>query len=166
MKDGAKEELTEILAAYRARLIESQERQAKIKADRASFIELYRNLKTTTIRPVLEDFVAQLNQEGHVASVVDQGEASDRNGAFTPASIALRVVPSPIGGGPSAPSGNAEVEVKFSANQQAMKVLVSSTNNAQGSSGKRGEYDLAELTEDFVVSNVLKTIRDAFAKSR
>jgi hypothetical protein len=165
VKDDAKDELAGILAAYRTRLSDSLDRQAKMKADRASFIELFRSLTTGTIRPVLDDFVAVLTKDGHEATILDQQEASVRDGSFAPASIALRIVPTPIGGEPGKPSSNAPVEVKFSANQHSMKVLVSSSNNAHGSSGKRGEYELRELTEDFVVSNVLKTIQEAFAKA-
>ncbi len=165
MKDDAKGELAGILAAYRARLTESLDRQAKMKADRASFIELFRSLTTGTIRPVLDDFVTLLIKDGHEATVLEQQEASVRDGSFAPASIALRIVPIPIGGEANKQSSNAPVEVKFSANQHSMKVLVSSSNNAQGSSGKRGEYELRDLTEDFVVSNVLKTIQEAFAKA-
>jgi hypothetical protein len=65
-----------------------------------------------------------------------------------------------------AQSTNSPVEIKFSANQSAMKVLVSSSHNAHGSSGKRGEYELGELTEEFVVSNVLRTLHDALASGR
>lgn len=165
MKDDAKSELAGILSAYRARLSDSLDRQAKMKADRASFIELFRSLTTETIRPVLDDFVALLTKDGHEATILDQQEASVRDGSFAPASIALKIVPTPIGGEPGKQSSNAPVEVKFSANQHSMKVLVSSSNNAHGSSGKRGEYEVSELTEDFVVSNVLKTIQDAFAKA-
>jgi hypothetical protein len=165
VKDDAKDELAGILAGYRARLSESLAQQAKMKADRASFVELFRSLSGGTIRPVLDDFVALLVKDGHEASILDQQEASARDGSFAPASIALRIVPIPIGAEGNKQSSNAPVEVKFSANQHSMKVLVSSSNNAHGSSGKRGEYDLRELTEDFVVSNVLKTIQEAFGKA-
>ena len=104
-----------------------------------------------------------LVKDGHEAKVLDQQEPSARDGSFAPASIALRIVPTPIGEA-GKQGGQAPIEVKFSANQQSMKVLISSSNNSQGSSGKRGEYDLQELTEDFVVSNVLKTIQEAFAR--
>jgi hypothetical protein len=163
MNDDAKNQLASILAGYRARLSEALDRQAKIKADRASFIELFRNLTTGTIRPILDDFVGLLVKDGHEANVLDQQEPSARDGSFAPASIALRIVPTPIGEA-GKQGGQAPIEVKFSANQQSMKVLISSSNNSQGSSGKRGEYDLQELTEDFVVSNVLKTIHEAFAR--
>jgi hypothetical protein len=162
MDHEAENELKSILAAYRARLLDAQEREAKIKAGRAAFVDAFRSLKAEKIGPVLEEFAAQLNEAGHQASVIDQQEASDRNGKFTPASIALRVVPARIGEGATTQS-IARIEVTFSANQHTMKVLVSSTNNANGSIGKRGEYELAELTTQFVGSNVLKTIREAFA---
>jgi hypothetical protein len=155
-------ELKSILAAYQARIVDAQEREAKRKADRASFIDVFRTLKAERIGPVLHDFAAQLNEHGHEASVVDQQDASDRNGRFTPASIALRVVPARIGEAPVGQSGRALVEVTFSANQDAMKVVISSSNNGQGTSGKRGQYDIEEVSQDFVVSNVLKTIREAF----
>ena len=61
------------------------------------------------------------------------------------------------------PSGGSRIEVTFSANQHTMKVLVSSSNNANGAIGKRGDHELSELTTGFVESNVLKTIREAFA---
>ena len=163
MDDASKSELKGILATYRARLVDSQDREAKLRTGRATFIEVFRTLKADRIGPVLEDVVAQLNEEGHQASIIDQQEASDRNGHFTPSSIALRIVPARMGEASAAHAGSARIEVTFSANQHTMKVLVSSTNNANGTMGKRGEYDLAELTEQFVVSNVLKTIREGFA---
>jgi hypothetical protein len=42
-------------------------------------------------------------------------------------------------------------------------VLVSSSNNSNGAIGKRGDHELSELTTGFVESNVLRTIREAFA---
>jgi len=166
MDNEAKDELKTILAAYRARVVDGQEREARMKADRASFVEVFRTVKVQTVAPVLFDFVAQLQEHGHEANVVDQEEASDRNGRFTPASIALRVVPARIGGTPSVSFNRTPIEVTFSANQHTMKVLVSSSNNGQGASGKRGDYDLEDLTTEFVVSNVLKTIREALAISQ
>jgi hypothetical protein len=166
MDDEAKNELQSILATYKARLVDSQERETKLRNARASFVDVFRTLKAERIAPVLEDFVAQLNEAGHQASVVDQQEASDRNGHFTPSSIALRIVPARIGDAAAAQTGGSRIEVTFSANQHTMKVLVSSSNNANGAMGKRGEHELSELTKDFVVVNVLKTIREAFAISK
>ena len=163
MDDEAKHELQSILATYRARLVDSQERETKLRNARASFIDVFRTLKAETIAPVLEDFAAQLIEAGHQATVVDQRDASDRNGHFTPSSIALQIVPVRIGDAAATQSGSSRIEVTFSGNQQTMKVLVSSSNNANGAMGKRGEHELSELTKDFVVSNVLKTIREAFA---
>jgi hypothetical protein len=161
MNNEAKSELKAILAAYRARLVDSQEREAKLRIARASFVEGFRTLKAERIGPVLDEFVVQLNEEGHEANVVDQQEATDRNGHFTPSSLALRIVPARAGD--VSHTSGARMEVTFSANQHTMKVLVSSSNNANGTMGKRGEYDLAELTVAFVVSNVLKTIREGLA---
>jgi hypothetical protein len=163
MDRESEEELKSILAAYRAKIVEAEEREARRKAARVSFIDVFRSLKAERIAPVMRDFAARLNEHGHEASVVDQQDASDRNGRFAPASISLRVIPARIGDVPVGQSGRALVEVTFSANQEAMKVVISSSNNGQGTSGKRGQYDVEEVTQDFVVSNVLKTIRDAFA---
>ena len=163
MDPEAKNELTSILTAYRARLLDSQDRETKIKAARVNFVEAFRNLKADKIRPVLDEFVAQLNEAGHQASVVDQQEASDRNGQFTPASITLRIVPARIGEVVGSSTASTRVEITFSANQHTMKVLVSSSNNSNGAIGRRGDHDLGELTSTFVENNVLKTIRDAFA---
>jgi hypothetical protein len=163
MNEEARKELKTILASYKAKLVDRNEREAHSRLARASFIEQFRTLKAEMIGPVLNEFAVQLNGEGHAASVIDQQEPSDLHGHFIPSSVALRVVPAKIGDAPGVQTGGAVVDVTFSANQHAMKVLVSSSNNAQGSSGKRGEYDLSELTEDFVVSNVLRTIRGAFA---
>jgi hypothetical protein len=163
MDHEAKNELQSILATYRARLVDSQEREAKIKTARAAFVDAFRTLKAERIGPVLEEFVAELNEAGHQASIVDQNEASDRNGQFTPASIALRLVPARGGDMAALPSGGSRIEVTFSANQHTMKVLVSSSNNSNGAIGKRGDHELSELTTGFVENNVLKTIREALA---
>jgi hypothetical protein len=165
MNTQAKDELKGILAAYGARIVGSQQREAKLKADRASFVELFRGLKTDMIAPILNDFAVQLNEHGHLATVLDQEEPSHRNGSFVPASIALRIVPLAMSRPDSiSQASNGPVEVKFSANQNEMKVLVSSSHNAQGGSGKRGEYPLADLTEEFVVRSVLRTIHEAFTE--
>jgi hypothetical protein len=163
MDHQSENELKSILAAYHAKMVDAEEREAKRKADRVSFIDVFRTLKAERIGPVLQDFAARLNEHGHDASVVDHQDASDKNGRFTPASIALRVVPARIGDAPVGQSGRALVEVTFSANQDAMKVVISSSNNGQGTSGKRGQYDLEQVTQDFVVANVLTTIREAFS---
>ncbi len=163
MQSGAKNELKSILATYRARRLEAQEREANIRTARAAFVESFRALKAEKIGPVLDEFVAELNEAGHQASVVDQQEASDRNGQFTPASIALRITPPRIGDSPGSPAAGTRIEVTFSANQHTMKVLVSSSNNSNGTSGRRGDHELAELTTAFVEKNVLQTIREAYA---
>jgi hypothetical protein len=161
MDDRARNELRDILSAYKARVVDSREREAKLRLTRASFIETFRKLKAERINPVLQEFVARLNEEGHEASVADQQEASDRDGHFTPSSIALRVFPARVA--EAAGHAGSRIEVTFSANQHTMKVFVSSSNNSNGSTGKRGEYDTSELTVQFVVDNVLKTIREHFA---
>lgn len=161
MDDDAKRELQSLLAAHKARLVEGQNREAQKKAEQRAFVDGFRSLKAEKIRPVLEEFVAQLTEHGHTASIVDQEESA--SGRFTPASIGLRVVPARMGDAPPGHSNIVRVEITFSANQATMKVSVSSSNNANGSIGKRGEHDLSELTDAFVVSNVLRTIREAFA---
>ena len=70
----AKHELTSILAAYRERLVDGQAREAKVKTARAVFVEVFVRVKAEIIGPVLEEFVVQLNEAGHQASVVDQKE--------------------------------------------------------------------------------------------
>jgi hypothetical protein len=166
MDQEAKNELTSILATYRERVVEGQRREAKVKAARAAFVEAFVRVKAEIIGPVLEEFVLQLNEAGHQASVTDQKEGSDRNGHFSPASMALRIVPARIGDMPLAPSGGTRIDVTFSANEQSMKVLVSSSNNANGAIGKRGDYELADLDKRFVETHVLDTIREAFAVRR
>jgi hypothetical protein len=162
MDQEAKNELTSILATYRERVVDGQAREAKVKAARAAFVAAFARVKAEVIGPVLEEFVLHLNEAGHQASLADQKEGSDRNGQFSPASMALRIVPARIGDMPLVPSGT-RIEVNFSANEQTMKVLVSSSNNANGAIGKRGEYELADLDKRFVETHVLKTIREAFA---
>lgn len=167
MDKRAKDDLQEILGAYDARVVDGQKREAKLKADRASFAELFRSVKTERISPLLKDFATELNEHGHMANVLDQDEPSHQNGSFLPASIALRITPRPmVKGEAAAPVAHGPIEVKFSANQNEMKVLVSSSHNPQGGSGKRGEHELAELTDEFVVSSVLRTIREAFDAGR
>jgi len=163
MDQEAKNELTSILSAYRERVVDGQAREAKVKAARAAFVEAFARVKADIIGPVLEEFVLQLNEAGHQASMADQKEGSDRNGQFSPASMALRIVPARIGETPLASSGGTRIEVTFFANEQTMKVLVSSSNNANGAIGKRGDYELADLDKRFVETHVLDTIREAFA---
>jgi hypothetical protein len=163
MDQEAKNELDSILTTYRERMVDGQAREAKAKAARAAFVEAFRSVKAERIGPVLEEFAVRLNEAGHHASVVDQQEASDRNGHFNPASIAIRIVPARIGEVAPLPSGGTRIEVTFSANEQTMKVLVSSSNNSNGSIGKRGDYEIADLTKGFVEGHVLRTLREAFA---
>src|SRR5947207_3332933 len=111
MDRESEDDLLSILLAYRAKMVDAEEREAKRKAARASFIDVFRSLKAERIGPVLRDFAARLNEHGHEASVVDQQDASDRNGRFAPASIALRVVPARIGDAPVGQSGRTLVEV-------------------------------------------------------
>jgi hypothetical protein len=162
MNKEVKSELDSILASYQARLVASQERDAQVKAARAGFAEAFRRLQAERIGPVLHEFAARLNEAGHQATVIDHQEGADRNGHFSPASITLSVVPARIGGTPPT-STNGRVEVTFSANQHAMKVFVSSTNNSDRTSGKRGDHDLEALTTEFVGASVLNTIREGFA---
>jgi hypothetical protein len=166
MDQQAKEELKSILTAYQERLADGRAREAKVKAARAAFVEAFHKAKTDTIGPVLEEFAVQLNEAGHSASVLDQKEASDRNGRFTPSSVSLQIAPARMGDMALVPAGGARIEVTFSAHDQTMKVVVSSSNNSNGSLGKRGEYELSELTSGFVAGHVLKTIREAFAIRR
>jgi hypothetical protein len=166
MDKEAKSELNQILAEHRARLVDSQDREAKLKTARVEFVDAFRALKIEKIGPVLAEFVEKLNEAGHPSSVVEQQEESDRNGHFTPASMSLRISPTRTADPAGSTAGGTKVEVSFSANQHTMKVLVSSTSNANGTFGKRGDYELAELTTGFIESHVLKTIRAAFTPSK
>src|SRR6185295_14879028 len=85
MDRESEDELVNILQAYRAKMVEAEDREAKRKAARASFVDVFRSLKVDRIGPVLRDFAARLNEHGHEASVVDQQDASDKNGRFAPA---------------------------------------------------------------------------------
>jgi hypothetical protein len=163
MNSQAENELSTILAGYKVRVLDSQEREANIKAARAEFVETFRALKKDRIGPILEEFVARLKDGGHQATVLDQQEASDGNGRFTPASISLRVLPARVADSALAPSASARIEITFAANAQTIKVLVSSTNNGSGTTGRRGDYELSEMTVEFVEANVLTTIREGFA---
>jgi hypothetical protein len=165
MNSDAKDELKGILAAYQERLVGSRNRENKMKTDQVAFTELFRDLKTKIIVPVFEDFAGQLNEYGHVASIIDQEDPSHTLGSFSPANIALRIAPT-WDKSDSTHASSGPIEVKYSANQTEMNVLVSSSHNPRGSSGKRGEYKTAELTEEFVVNSVLITIREAFGRAR
>jgi hypothetical protein len=166
MKDETKAQLERLLDGYDARLAATETREAAVRAAQAAFPERFVALKTTMIRPALEEFIATLARHRHEGTVHDEQESSTSAGGVALASIALRIVPRPFANKSATEAPKSYVEVTFSANRTERKVTVSSTStilDSGGSRGKRGEYDAEALTSEVVESHVLRALEEALA---
>ena len=168
MKDDAKTQLKKIISDYDAKLAENERFEKAKREAQAAFPARFVSLKTEIIHPAIKEVVDMLNEGGHVASVREQEDSSTAEGGVKSAAISLRVVPRPFTA--KASEVNAiSIEVTFSANRAARKVAVSSTNtmiNHGGTVGKRGEYEIEDLTADIVTTHVLQTLAEAFGGPR
>jgi hypothetical protein len=168
MKHDTKAQLETILGTYDEKLAEVERRNAAVRAAQAEFPDRFINLKTGTIRPVLQEFMDLLGVHGHVASAREQEESSSTSGGITLAAISLRIIPKPFAQ-KAVEKNNNFVEVTFSANRNERKITVSSTNtiiNSGGSRGKRGEYDLESVTAEVIEGHVMQTLQEAFVDPR
>jgi hypothetical protein len=162
MKDDVKNELTRILGVYDDRLAETERAEAAKRAAELAFPGRYAALRSDAIRPALQEFAEILNGRGHEVTVRELEESTSSEGGVTLASIALRIVPKAQAVGTTAIK-KSFVEISFSANRNERRITVSSTNtmiNSAGSVGKRGDYDIVELTPDVIQGHVLQTLRD------
>lgn len=162
MKDDVKNELTRILGVYDDRLAETARTEAAKRAAELAFPGRYVALRSDAIRPALQEFAEVLNGRGHEVTVRELEESTSSEGGVTLASIALRIVPKAHAVGNTA-NKKCFVEISFSANRNERRITVSSTNtmiNSAGSVGKRGDYDIEELTADVIQGHVLQTLRD------
>ena len=168
MNDEAKSHLKRILGAYEEKLAETERLEAAMRDAQAAFPERFASKKAQTIKPVLDELAAMVNDRGHEATVREQDESSSAVGGVKSAMITLRVVPRPFAH-KSADKSNSFIEVTFSANRSERKITVSTTNtmiNSGGGMGKRGEYELDALTADAVASHVLQTLHESLGGAR
>jgi hypothetical protein len=169
MKDDTKAHLERLLGNYDERLAATESREAAIRAAQAAFPERFVALKTTTIRPALEEFIGVLKRHLHEGTVRDQEESASSAGGVALASISLRVVPKPFANKSTTEAPKSFIEVTFSANRTERKVTVSSTStilDSGGSRGKRGEYDIEALTSEVVATHVLRALEEALLDKR
>ena len=168
MKDDAKTQLEQILAAYDEKLSEVDRLGAADRAAQAEFPGRFATLRTETIRPALQELAQVLTSRGHEASVREQERSSSNASGVTLAATSLRIVPKPFA--QKSPGRNETfIEVTFAANPGERKVTVSSTNTMitfGASVGDRGEYELGALTSEVVVGLVLQTLKDAFTGAK
>jgi hypothetical protein len=169
MKDDAKTQLRAILAKYDDKLAETERRDTAVRAAQAAFPERFVALKTATVRPALEELVGMINGYGHESTVRDQEESATSATGVTLASISLRIVPKPFAHKSTTEAPKSFIEITFSANRTERKVTVSSTStilDSGGSRGKRGEYDLDDLTAEVVGNHVLQALEEALVTKR
>ena len=167
MKDEAKSHLKKILVDYDDKLAEAERVEAAKRAADLASPGQFETLKTGTIRPAVQEIADLLNERGHKASVVEQGESSGEAGVKS-AAISLRVVPRPFVN-KSTETNPITIEVTFSANRGARRVSVSSTNtmiNHGGTVGKLGEHEIDAVTADIVASHVIQTLHESFTRTR
>lgn len=165
MKSDVRDQLTNLIGAYDAKLAEAERVEDAKRAAHEAFPKRFAALKTATIRPALEEFAEVLNGSGHEAAVNEQEESSSTAGGIKWAAISLRIVPKPHAHR-STPTNPSAVEVTFSANRNDGKITVSSTNtmsSAGGSLGKRASYEVESVTADVIAEHVLQTLKEAFA---
>jgi hypothetical protein len=168
MKNEAKSQLAKIIVDYDEKLSLSERIDAANRAADASFPDRFLTFKVETIRPALEEVAVMLNERGHEASVREQDASSSAVGGVKFAAVSLRIVPKPFAH-KSTETSLIAIEIMFSANRSARKVVVSSTNSMighGGSVGKRGEYEIDAVTSDLVAEHVIQTLSDAFGGPR
>jgi hypothetical protein len=169
MKDETKATLDKLLDDYDVRLAAIESRDAAVRAAQAAFPERFVALKTSTIRPALDEFIAVLKRHDHEGAVRDQDESATTASGVALASIALRIVPRPFASKSTTDAAKSFIEVTFSANRTERKVTVSSTStilDSGGSRGKRGEYDVDAVTPEVVAMHVLRALEEALADRR
>jgi hypothetical protein len=169
MKDQAKKQLDAILGAYDAKLAEVARVDEAKRAAQAAFPARFATARTETIRPAIQEFADALNALGHEATANEQEESSSTAGGVTSASVSLKIIPKPHARKPADANKKSFIEITFAANRAERKVVVSSTNtliNSSGSLGKRGEYEVDEVTGDVVAHHVLQALQEAFAGTR
>ncbi len=168
MNDESRSLLKKIIGEYDAKLTEAERVAAATRAAHAAFPERFVTFKTETIRPELQEIADLLNERGHEASVREQDESSSAVGGVKSAAVSLRVVPKPFAHKSTEPNSSA-IEITFSANRSDRKITVSSTNtmmNHGGRVGKRGEYEIDDVTKEVVASHVIQTLNEAFEGRR
>ena len=164
MNNESKVLLEKIIGDYDAKLAEAERVDAANRAAHAAFPGRFAELRTKLIQPALQEIAGMLNTRGHETTVREQDESSTASGGVKSAAITLRVVPRPFAGR-ATEANSITVEVTFSANRNARKVTVSSTNTMighGGNVGKRGEYEIDAVTTDVVAGHVIQTLGEAF----
>lgn len=167
MKVEAKQQLDRILGAYDEKLAEAARIEAAKRAAQAAFPERFGALKQT-IRPIMQEIADALNARGHEAAVREQEESSSSTDGVKSAAVSLRVVPKPFAHS-ARESNQVAIEVSFTANRAERKVIVSASNtmmNHAGRIGKRGEYEIDDVTTEVVATHVIETLGDAFGVPR
>lgn len=136
-------------------------RMRQVKADEASFLENFADLRRSVVRPVFEAAGAALKLRGHDFSIVEDEYAFEHGGKATESRIAIRILPvAPDGSfpGPEQCPSLAFATRHYNRVVEIHGGLVASRSG--GPAGSRGEYQLAQITAELVRNELLKLVAE------
>lgn len=161
MLEGNRKELDNLMSRFKENLGGLKTVQDEEKTAQVNFMAQYERLKHEVIWPVIVDIGNQLTSYGHDFHVSEEKEFVDATANFRPASLTLNIYPATVDKAFYTPESTPYIS--FVANRYAKKIgiMVSTMMpEAGGVVGTHGEYDLGEITKEFVESEIVNVLKN------
>lgn len=161
MLDSNKSELDSLMNRYKEDLSGLATKRQQEQASQDEFMKEFMRLEKEIVWPVIVDIGNQLNEYGHDYHVSEEDEYVDATAHFQPASITFNIFPATLDRSFYKPESTPYVQ--FIANRYAKKVgIVVSTMmpNIGGVVGAHGEYDLSQMTKEFVEKEIVEVLKN------
>jgi hypothetical protein len=152
-------ELGKLLDQYDEKRRAVEERRQQVKTDEGNFLKGFADLRTNVVRPVFEAIGVILKERGHDFNISEDEYAVEPGGKTTEAAISIRVMPAGM-----EESSHADAQLptlSFATRHYNKTVCIHSSNAVPQSGGPasvRGDYQLAQIDQDLVQTELLKLI--------
>jgi len=161
MLEANKQELSKLMNLYQGDQSGLVAKKEAEKSAQALFIKDFEKLKHEIIWPVIVDVGNELTEYGNDYHVSEEKEYVDATASFHPANMTFNIYPAKLTEEFRKPES--APYISFVANNYAKKVgiMVSTMMPGEGGSiGSHGEYNLAQITKEFVESELVNVLKN------
>jgi hypothetical protein len=164
MADNFESTLGRLLDQYDEKRQAVAARVAQVKAEKLAFIEDFAQLRRAVIRPVFEVLGGALRARGHAFTITEE-ESTEEGAKATEAKISINIMPVGPEGFPTLPEQGATLS--FVTRHYTRSVEIRGGNIASqsdGAVGRRGDYQLSQITPALVQEKLLSLVGDIVKK--
>ena len=162
MKEEDRSRLDSIMTQFEQKLTKSKDAKERRQSEEETFYTEFRRVRTSIIRPAMEEIGNQLIARGHNVDISEVGDERSRRDAKITMSITIGGVVS------SAYTPENTVSIAFAhAGHTTISIRASTPiKNRSGFAGARGNYAISEMTTELVEKKLIEVLEEVFAQDR